>query len=485
MKKLFLFDKTVKREGDAPNNEIFAYACGLAGQNLTYAYISNWLRYFCINLLHIDSLKVGTIFSASYVWDAINDPLVGAFVDRKTHKPYRKLRPYLLYLPPFIGVLSMAMFFNIGLPENGKVAYMLALYFIWDLIYSFQDVGLWGMIALASPHSDERSRVAQWVSIGAGAGSAVVGIFQLARSALTGWGLEDRTVFLLAGILFGLGGEILSMSAYKMKERVLVPPVKDESLLQSFLIIRHNPKLLLISLARFFKDTGPKIQGAYFFENCGSVIKKDGSQLFDGQTAEFMSGLIGGIPGSCATFFATKIAAKIGGMKKVLLIAQSSAVIIRVITFFIGYDHSIAKFAIMTVLLSIINIPGNMMDIAHRSIISDSIDEVELKTGIRTEGVSFSIQNFTSKMVHGANTLIEGVILKVLKYDSFAKSEGLPQNETFLKWQWPMHMLGPVVGAVLYLIIISFVNDDPVKKAETERLLKERRAAAAEKAEEK
>lgn len=478
MKRFFLFDNTVKREGDAPNNEIFAYACGLAGQNFTYSYVSNWLSYFCINLLHMDSLKVGSVFSASYIWDAINDPIVGAIVDRKKYKPYRKLRPYLLYLPPFIGLLSLAMFFNVNFPENGKVGYMVALYFIWDLLYSFQDVGLWGMIALSSPHSDERSRVAQWVSIGGGAGSAVVGIFQLARSALVGMGLADKNVFLLGGIVFGLMGEIISMSAYKMKERVLVPPVENESLLQSFLVIRHNPKLLLISLARFFKDTGPKVQNAYFFENCGAVNKKDGTQMIDGQTAEFLFGLISGIPGSVATFFATKIAAKIGGMKKVLLIAQSTAVIIRVGTFFIGYDNSLLKFILMTAMISLINLPGNMMDIAHRSIISDSIDEVELKTGVRTEGISFSMQNFTSKMVNGANKLIEGVLLKILKYDSVAKENGLKQNATFLKWQWPMFMLGPVVGAILYLIIISFINDDPDKKAETERLLKERRAAA-------
>ena len=38
-----------------------------------------------------------------------------------------------------------------------------------------------------------------------------------------------------------------------------------------------------------------------------------------------------------------------------------------------------------------------------------------------------------------------------------------------------MFMLGPVVGAVLYLIFISFVKDDKEHKAEVERLLKEKR----------
>jgi len=481
MKPFFLFSKEIKQEGGVPNNEIFAYSCGLAGQNMTYGFVSNWLRYFCINLLHIDSLKVGTLFSASYVWDAINDPIIGAYVDRRNYKPYRKLRPYLIYLPPIIGLLSMFMFMNVSFPETGKVIYILILYFLWDFFYSFQDVGLWGMIALSSPHSEERSRVAQWVSIGAGAGSAVVGIFQQVRSMLTGgMGLDDKTVFFIFAIIFCLFGEIISMSAYRIKERVSVPTEKGESFFQSFLVLRHNPKLLLISLARFFKDTGPKVQNAYFFENCGNIVRKDGSEMIGGQSAEFIFGLASGIPGTFAIFFATKIAKKIGGMKKVLLVAQSAAVIIRLIAFFVGYDHSLAKFIIITVLIALINLPGNMMDIAHRSLTSDSIDEVELKTGIRSEGISFSMQNFTTKMTSGATALIEGVLLKLLKYDSDAKAAGLPQNALFLKWQWPMFMLGPVVGAILYLIVISFIKDDPKKRSETERLLIERRKKAEE-----
>ena len=473
MKRLFLFTKDTKGPGYVPNNQIFAYASGLTGQNISYAYVSGWLRYFCINILHIDSLKVGSIFSASYVWDAINDPIVGAYVDRRKYKPYYKLRPYLLWCPPLIGILIAFMFFDVNFSENGKVIYILLLYFAFDLIYSFQDVGLWGMIALSSPHSEERARVAQWVSIGAGAGGAVVGLFQQLRSMMTGAGIRDMTVFLIFGFVFGLGGELLSMNAYRIKEQVATDPPQKESVWQSLSVIRHNRTLLLICAARLSQEFSPKVQNAYFFENCTHY--QIGSTQISGQNAEFLYGLFGGIPGAAAQFFANKIAARIGGMKRILLISQSVSILIRVVTFFIGYD-SFPKFIIMTLLISLVNLPGSLMDIAHRSLTSDSIDELELKTGLRTEGVSFSMQNFTSKMRSGATTLIEGILLKKLDYDSYRKEAGLPQNETFLKWQWPMFCLGPVVGAILYLIIISFVKDDKDHRAEVERQLKERRA---------
>ncbi len=473
MKSFFLFSKETKGEGYVPNNEIFALASGLTGQNLTYSYTSSWLKYFCVNLLHMDPAKVGAIFSLSHVWDAINDPIVGGFVDRRKYKPFMKLRPYLLYTPPILGILVSLMFVNVNFSENGKVAYILVLYFLFDLFYSFQDVSLWGMIALSSPHSQERSRVAQWVSIGAGAGGAIVGTFQQVRSILGGMGVSDVHIFLICAFVFGLGGELLSMNAYRMHERIHAELPEEESLWQSLTILRHNPTLLLISLARFSQAFSPKVQNAYFFENC--VTLKVGESTIDGMTAEFMYGLFAGIPGAFAMFFANKIADKMGGMKKILLSSQVMAIALRVAIYFVGYN-SLPKFIIMTILTSLINLPGSMMDIAHRSLTSDSIDEVEYKTGIRSEGVSFSMQNFTTKMQSGVASMIEGQILKRLGYDSYAKEQGKPQNDTFIKWQWPMFVLGPVVGAVLYLIIISFVKDDKEKRDNIEAILKERRA---------
>lgn len=471
MKPFFLFSKETKGEGYVPNIEIFSYAAGLAGQNLTYAYVSNWLRYFCINLLHMDPVKVGTIFSASHIWDAINDPVIGAIVDRRKYKPYMKLRPYLILFPPIIGIIALSMFLNFNMSEGARIIYLLVTYFVFDFFYSFQDVSLWGMIPISSPHSEERSRVAQWVSIGAGAGNVVVGVFQQIRTMMNSAGLSDMQVFFICALIFCFGGELLSMSAYRIKERVAVPSPKGESLVQSLLVLRHNPTLIFISLARFSQGLSPKVQNAYFFENCVSL----GSM--NGQSAEVLYGFCSGVLGTPVMFFSTKVAEKIGGMKKILVTSQVFSAVLRIAAFFVGYN-TIPKFFIMTALMAVVNLPGLMMDIAHRSLTSDSIDEVELKTGLRTEGVSFSMQNFTTKMTSGASTLIEGFLLKHLGYDSNAKELGIPQNDRFIKWQWPMFMLGPVVGSILYLFFISFVKDNKEKKLEIERQLRERRELA-------
>ncbi|NMP38261.1 MAG: hypothetical protein GX051_09130 [Clostridiales bacterium] len=466
--KIFLFDKVPRGEGCVANRSILSYAVGLSGQNMTYSYVNGWLRYFCINVLHIKEDKVGLIFSLSYIWDAINDPIVGAYIDRRKHKPYNKLRPFLLYFPPIIGALSLLMFMQVPFDENGKIIYILCLYFVWDLFYSFQDVGLWGLLSLSSPHSEERSRVAQWVTIGAGAGAALAGLFQMVRDILTNLGMDITTVFVLFGLVFGLGGELLSMRAHKMPE-LIEGGEPEESIFKSLTILRHNPTLLLISAARLSQGFCPKVQNAYFFENAITFTE-------NGKSLETLYGLLTGIPGTCAILFANKLAEKIGGMKRLLVCSQLFAIFFRVIAYFVGFD-SLPKFIMMNVLISIVNLPGFLMDIAHRSLTSDSIDEVELKTGVRSEGVSFSMQNFTTKMTGAVTTFIEGKLLVKLGYNRFALEQGVKQSAHFIKYQWPMFMLGPVVGAVLYIIIISFVKDNREHREDVERQLKARRAA--------
>ena len=91
------------------------------------------------------------------------------------------------------------------------------------------------------------------------------------------------------------------------------------------------------------------------------------------------------------------------------------------------------------------------------------------------------MQNFVTKIGSAVALLINGELLNALKYD-----QNIPmtkQNPTFMKWQWPMFIVGPAVGAILYLLVIVFVNDDHERRDNIEAQLKQRRMALAEKTE--
>ncbi len=470
-----------EKAGTIPNRNLFAYATGIAGQNMNYGFINGWLFYFCNNVLKISADAVGMITGISRLWDSINDPIIGALIDRHTFKKSgEKLRPYLVYLPAIIGIISLMMFRDWGFGSEKAIIYVLVLYLLWDLVYSMQDVALWGMLALSSPRSEERTRAAQWTAIGVTVGGALSGLVPLVKDiAINNFGVTDKSFFFGAALILGLGGQLISMSAYKMEESVKNDKEEKESLFEAIFVLRHNKTMLLISLARILEYIKLSVPWAYFFES--QVFYKVGGMEIGGGTTQFVYGLLTGAPGTFAQFAATKIVDKVGGMKRVLILAQVSSIVLRILSYFVGFKN-IWNIIIVAALMGLQSIPAFMVNIAHRSLMSDSIDYVEYKTGKRTEGITFSMQNFATKVGDAIALFINGKLLTLVGYNQNLAMTA--QNAVFMKWQWPMFILGPIVGAVLYLAVIVFVRDDDEERKFIECELKKRRDDAALKAKE-
>ena len=470
----FMLSKEAE-EGYIPNRELTSHAVGLAGQNFAYAFISGWLFYFCTNVLKIGPKKVGIITGISRGWDAVNDPIVGGYIDKRKSKPGQKLRPYLMYLPLPIGIFSALMFANFGFSETTAIIYFVFIYLIWDTLYSFQDVGLWGMVAMASPHSSEHLRMAQWARIGAGAGSMLLGFFPLILGAKDKFGVSESQLFIICGLVCGLGGQMLSWTAVGVKERVENKP-QEESLLEGIMMVRHNKILLTIALAQILGALSPVIPAIYFFKyGVGTVTF--GNTSMNGETLMFWFGLASGFPYSFAMFFAKILSRKLGGAKNVFIVSKSASIVARTAAYFVGFG-SPRQIGLVAALLAVASFPDGASDIAKTSLWCDSIDFVEWKTGKRTEGISFSVQNFLSKLTSGISLLINGLMLDRL---GFKESLGiLGQTKLFYKWQWPIFMLGPVVGAILFLITVLTINYPQSLKEQVERELIQRRAAVAQ-----
>ena len=466
------------------NNRLLSYAAGLTGQNISYSFISSRLFVFLNTVLNIPAEKTGLITGVSTLWDAINDPLVGTLIDARKFKPGNKLRPLILYTSPIIGVLTALMFFDFHLSVTATIVLIMALYLVYDIIYSVQDVAMWGLLPLSSPNSQERARVSQWVSIGAGLGSAIGGLFPSIRSILVSKaGFSEQSAYFFGAVCFGFGGMILSMLAYRMREKVNYVQEKKISVLDSLKSLRHNKTLIIICLARFLGGISFMLPWEYFFETEGVSYNFFGMSI-SGGTMQVIYGLIPGIPGALMMFFATRFAEKVGGMKRLLVLSEVLQIVCRVIAFTIGANNRFLNPVCLVAIwffIAIYNIPVSMKDIAHRSLLSDSIDEVELKTGERTEGIAFSMQNFISKLSAAVSKLIQGYVLKFLRFENIKGLDGAAlvraqsKNSPFFKYRWHQFMLGPIVGSLLYLITILFLNDDREHMAEVERLLKERR----------
>lgn len=488
MKKFFLFSNE-ESDTKVSNSRLLSHAVGLAGQNMTYNFLSTRLFVFLNTVLGIPSEKTGLITGVSTLWDAINDPLIGSLMDHRRHRPGYKLRPFLLWTPLIIGITVMLMFVDFGMSETNLIIFIMIMYVLFDTFYSFQDIAIWGISAMSSPDSRERQRVVQWISIGAGCGGIVAGLFPMIKDILLGTGsLTEKNAYLGGAVVFGIGGMALALLAYRMKEKISTESDKTKGILSSLWNLRHNKTLIIICLARTVQCLSITLPWEYFFESDGISYTLMGNTITGG-TAQVFYGYIMGIPGAIVTLFAVKVIRKLGGNKRLLVISELVHILARILAFYVGsndrYQH-IGPLLMVMAILGSAQILTNMKDIAMRSLLTNAVDEMELKTGERTEGITFSMQNFVSKLTGAIPKFIQGYFLKFLGFD-----QNLPHDEftsvikvqtapRFLKYRWHQFILGPVIGAVLYVIVISFLeNDDEARVAEVEEQLRLKREAAA------
>ncbi len=503
MKKFFLFTNE-ETDVKVSNRRLLSHALGLTGQNMAYSFLGRLFVYLN-TVLGIESKKTGIITGVSTLWDAINDPLVGSLMDHRRHKPGYKLRPFLLWTPPLIGIFITLMFVDLGLSETQVIAYIMILYVLFDTLYSFQDTAIWGISSLSSPDSDERRRVIQWISISAGAGGTIAGLFPVFKDMLVGGEtpkMSEKNAYLLFAVIFGFGGMLIAMLAYRMKEKVVDTTGGDnqekgieslKALLRTIWNLRYNRTLIIICLARVAQSFSLTLAWEYFFQSEGISYNLFGTQI-GGDMAMTFYGYIMGIPGAILNFFAVPVIKKLGSDKKLLVLAEAANIIARVLAFAIGMNERYKNIGPLLMTMALIGssqILTNMKAIAERSLLTNAVDEMELKTGERTEGITFSMQNFVSKLTGAIPKFIQGTMLSFMGFQEKIKGPDgeylqgaalvrAQKSKNFLKYRWHQFILGPAIGAALYLIVILFLKDDPSHTAEVERQLQAKRAAAAE-----
>lgn len=456
---------------------------GLNGQNLVYSLIGgSFFTYFMTDIALFPALTVSVLLIIMKVWDGINDPIVGSFIDKHTFKNGEKLRPFLRYTPLPVGVATVLMFLVFSTDDNLlwlRVSYFIIMYICWDLAYTVQDVSVWGITAMVSSNSNERDSFVQWART---IGSIVYGVFSTAipmalEIVVNASGMSFRLVTLVFAIIFGLGGAMISKRCYQAQERIrVVQDKQQQSLRESFSLLFKNKMLLLVTLSSILGSVG---FGAnlvvYFFKYEIPSDFLGENSLIGALGLSTIYYIITGVPGFFGMIFADKLKKWCKGYVNVLIMMQAFNVIVRIIAYFIGFEGN--KLWISLLVIGIGCIPMGALSIAQTSIFCDSIDYMEWKTGKRTEGITFSMQTAFTKISSGLTAGLATLALHLLDYkaiDDAAVYVGT-QSAAFDKWMWPLVILTPAIASVLYIIPLFFIRYTPEKRRIVETELKQRR----------
>ena len=228
------------------------YLIGMAGQNIIYGIISSGLAFYFSNVIALPAMAISVIMAIARVWDAINDPMMGTFVD-KTKSKWGKCRPYLIFMPIIIMIGTILCFANGIYSEANNstiqnvmiIAWAGISYILWGMLYTAADIPLWGIASRMTANESKRSNLLSLARMVAGIGGALGFVMTPIAQALAPM-MPGNTAqalqwaFIVVAIVLAIVGTILFQCAALAKERVDCEEEKKRGIVDNFKIMWAN-----------------------------------------------------------------------------------------------------------------------------------------------------------------------------------------------------------------------------------------------------
>ncbi len=430
--------------------ELFGYLVGMFGQNIIYQVIAAGLvSVYLGTVLYIPAAAVSVIIFAARIWDAINDPMMGTIVDR-THTKWGKCRPYLIFFPAIIGVMTILCFVN-GIYTNPGaskaliVAWAAASYIIWGMLFTVCDIPLWGITSLMTEDQDDRAKIIGLARMAAGIGGIgtviafipdfLKGMFEGKYNALVGidgytqqmanndtkkaaWIATVVGITIVATICFEVAGLVT-------RERVPGDAEDKRGIIDNFKIMFacHPFRQILISGVirsplQLLMILAMPLMLYYYTDNAFDNIGK-----LDGGARLFKIALIGVavfVPQFVAMAVTPNLVKKFEN--KAIYNFYSVIGAIPYALIFVAYiifkGNMLGWVAVIITAVCIGLAAASMggINVMQSIMIADCVDYEEYHKGYRPDGVFFSGQSFLTKLSGGIAALIQGVVYTVVKF---------------------------------------------------------------------
>lgn len=478
-----------------PKKEWLAYCVGALGQGMVYAIMSSYISDFYMNVLKLTPLFVLLLMLFARIWDAINDPIMGYIMDR-AHPKRGKMRPYLLYTPIPIAILTVLLFYAPNLSGVSLMVYASVTYVLWGMIYTSSDVPFWSLPNAMTPNPAERGDIISKGRTANGVGSAVpmaffmVLGFILPKFNLSGTELE-KTKYMVIALFCAIVGNILFASVYfKTKERVHIPdPPKRKKGEKTALgrIFSCKPLMLtalmgVLSSARYMYQAGAVHVARYSF-----YIGKDLTGL---SLAEKEAALQSNVSLVSTVFQVASALGMFGAMllmpllfrkfnyKQIIIFTSLLGAVASVIVWFLGYE----RFWLCVPFFVISCIPLGAINVCSFAMIGDCLDYMEWKTGARLTGLGSAIQSFVTKFGNAISTSFIIVMymivdLNVADINASVTAHPLEMTDAVRTGMFSLISIIPAVSLLLCTVPLFFYDLVGEKKDRITKELAEQRAA--------
>jgi len=437
--------------------EKIGYSLGDTASHFVWDMVGFWILIFYTDTFGISAAAAGTIMLIARAWDMASDPLMGIIADR-TNTRWGKFRPYILWMALPYSVLAVLAFTTPNFGDTGKVIYAGVTYILLMTVFTAINLPYSSLGAVMTSDSYERAGLNSYRFIFAFVGQLIVSGTALSLALFFGKG-DNAKGYQYTLILFSLISFILFMITFKTtRERVSPPKEQKENLRKDLkILVKNRPWVILffVGIISFVMFAMQNLSVAYYFKYY--IGNAEGVQLFN---------VIGTVALIVAIPFSKPLAKRFGN-RNVFLASSLISGLFFILLFLPGKENMglIYTFNILAKMAYAPAVP------LLWTMLADTADYSEWKSGRRSTGLTFSAATFAQKAGWGIGGALAGWMLAIFKFEA-----NVEQTETAITG---IKLMISVFPGILYMscaILLYFYNIDQKTGLLMQKDLEDRRA---------
>lgn len=370
------------------------YACGDLGGCMTFALMGSIVTRYYTNVLQVNTVVLATMLLVWNVWDAVNDPLMGALMDKvfaKHHGQGGKFRPWLLRSAPCVAI-TFIIFFTVPTYFKG-VTMLVVLFFckiLYEGFYTMFNIPMGSMLSAMADTDGERAALSSARGFGSMIGNIIPMIIMPQLLAKFG---DTSKAFGIGATLCAIVGFVFCMLHYAWTEErhVSVAPsesndsVKLTDILNVFRVNRPFLALCIHGICICTMQYVSSTLGTYMY---GDVLGNIGMMS--------MASAVSMPLGILALIITPKIADKVGleRMIRICLLTASAIYFVLFGALMVVSVPAIAYMLISSIAMGLASVSIYM----QWGLVGEAIDYNEMITGKRTEGSIYGTFNLTRRI---------------------------------------------------------------------------------------
>lgn len=450
----------IARTSGLKTKDYVGYAMIDAAGCLVFSLVTTLLQKFYTDIFHLSPLFIMLMFIAARIWDGINDPIMGRICDTVKPSRFGRYRPWILYAALPLALSAVLMFLRLpGFGEERHVAatsvYATVTYIFFGMAYTVLQIPYGSLASVVTTDAHERSRLSVWRSIGAALGSIpvlLIASFAYAKrldadgNVVLGENGKAITDLQYAPVIRGVAimavcSLVMLLVAFSLnRERVKTRPqtLEKGAAGRAIRLLFKNRAFVSVSLISMLL-----LSGQMFTQSFYTYLFDD---YFHANWMNLASQACTYSPMLVMMFLLPGMARRIG-KKEVCSIGVAAAAAANLVLFFLrGMDPD----KLMWVFLAMCFVSGcglTTLVMQLWAMVTDAIDDIEVKTGSRDDGTAYSVFNFFRKLGQVLSAVcVNGALLGM----NYKVEKGAVQTLSNLR---KMYDLATLIPAVLFALM--------------------------------